>query len=1014
MANENYLHPSVNSTVNSYQNTYQSSSGVVTLFQADVFEKGKDGVVDFVGSEEEFIFKYGKPNYEKYGQAAYNIVQWLRSGGEALVLRVLPEDATYAHSVLNIQSKVRENEKSIINSNNDVIQTDDIELRPTVAFLKKNNRNTDELLNELNIDRSEEDTIDGYENNFLLLVSPKGRGESYNNLGFRLSLNVSMDPSYRYRVYDFEVVEFDEFNNINVVEGPFQVSFDPDSESNFGESMYIDEVIKRHSRYVDATFNIENFEKLVGKINPHVNPASIDIITGRSKVGIDGQPETFYYPVTGKDEDTHVLLQTYNSAGEVVTRNGSPVLNIPELNDSVQNALIRLDNDVRENGYLVESNKLSRMREQFKTLRSDNFNEFISVLNNIVVLDGSGEDMTSGNLHTLLTDHLAESDKEAEGYDGPVTDYDKFLEAVAEYADTGSEEDLNNALNASNNIARILKNDLIDYGTELYAALDLVRRSTVDNTIVPQYLSNLKVMNRFLNERDQISIFATEHKNELFDITSEIASYRIGVASGSNIEGITYVLSKLETEIRYIHENLLPAAYGSYDEVPDDILDEFDQNIEDSVYSNYLKNVVLLSDMRTGLVEDNAANREEVFASSQEDANKLIDIINKAVYFSAKNNMLEAVDFTKGTLSKDIVAFRVEIDNMLDLDSNYDEKALLDNARDNVELALSEVSRTGSKYFNTNMVDFSRPVRFLFGSDGSFTLSHNVSRNERRHNIKRELVKAYSGMIDADIINTKKYPFSVVLDARYPNEVKNTISNLAANNRRDFLFLADTVNDTNFPIGPENALQWRKEEFSNSSEYTSIFSQDLTYFDEFTGRDIKVTPTYVLASKIPAQATNSGLHYPLAGPRRGLVTGHKNLSWSPSPAYKEKLYMNKINYLEQETNRTKIGSQLTSLAADGPLSNLNNMFTLISIKRDVEELVSDYQFEFNDDETREIMYTELNAYLDKYVGNRSCETITADVSSSEYDKQRRIVRVKVTVKFNNVIERIYIDIDVQK
>src|SRR5699024_7920632 len=188
--------------------------------------------------------------------------------------------------------------------------------------------------------------------------------------------------------------------------------------------------------------------------------------------------------------------------------------------------------------------------------------------------------------------------------------------------------------------------------------------------------------------------------------------------------------------------------------------------------------------------------------------------------------------------------------------------------------------------------------------------------------------------------------------ARYPNEVKNAISNLAKESRKDFIFLADTATEFKFPVGPEDALRWRREEFSNSSEYTSIFSQDLVYFDEFNGRDIRVTPTYLSASKIPTQAIEKGLHFPLAGPRRGLISGHKAVSWTPSPAYKEKLYASKVNYIEDETDKTKIGSQLTSIASDGPLSNLNNMFTLIRIKRDVEELVSHYQFEINDDETR--------------------------------------------------------------
>src|SRR5699024_5938126 len=553
MANDfKYLHPSVQTSINSYQDVFQPQTGIMTLFQADTFEKGKDGVIDFVGSEEEFLFKYGKPNYDKYGQTGYNIVNWLRSGGQALVLRVLPEDATYAHSILNVQSKVRKEGKSILNQHGDVVKIDDVELRPTIAFLKKNNRHIEELVNELEAEREGESTVDGYDNNFLLLVNPKGRGESYNNIGFRLSLNTSMDTSQRHRVYDFEVIEFDEFSNVNVVEGPFQVSFDPDSESNFGESMYIEEVIKSHSNYVECKFNLERFEKLASLINPNVHPASIDVLSGQSKVGIDGKAETYYDAATGKPEDTHVALHKYNSNGELITEGGSPVLNMAKSKDSVQNALISLDNDMRENEYLVESNKLNRMREQFKALRSDGHSDFKLILNEVLTLsepteepEDSGGELTGGRLNEILTIDL-------DG-DTPDSTYGAFLDSITKYEESQSEENLSRFLSASNALSRLLKNDLVSQGTELSAAHELVRRSTADNTINPKYQNDMNRLLQYLNDRDQVSIFSTEHKSKIFGITRDISSYRIGVASGSSLEGVSLILNNLESEIKYVY-----------------------------------------------------------------------------------------------------------------------------------------------------------------------------------------------------------------------------------------------------------------------------------------------------------------------------------------------------------------------------------------------------------------------------------------------------------------------------
>ena len=187
------LHPGIFTTIDSDQTVYETTSGVVTLFQADVFEKGPDSKIGFVSTKDEFIFKYGEPNYAKYGQASYNIINWLEAGGQAYVMRILPDDATFAHAILNVQTKVNANAKSILSNSGTIVKLDDVSIRPTTAFIQKNNLDLNMLETELIKDRSSENTVDGYSNNFILLVYPEGRGESYNNLGFRISLNQSFD-----------------------------------------------------------------------------------------------------------------------------------------------------------------------------------------------------------------------------------------------------------------------------------------------------------------------------------------------------------------------------------------------------------------------------------------------------------------------------------------------------------------------------------------------------------------------------------------------------------------------------------------------------------------------------------------------------------------------------------------------------------------------------------------------------------------------------------------------------
>ncbi|WPH64089.1 contractile tail sheath structural protein [Staphylococcus phage vB_StaM_PB50] len=1049
MADFMYLHPSVQTQVNSYQNNFQTAEGPVTLFAADTFEKGKDGVIDFVGTEEEFIFKYGEPNYAKYGQTAYNMVNWLRSGGQAYVLRVLPNNATYSHAILNVQSRVQRKGKKVLTEANELVEIDDVKIRPTIAFVKKNNRNIEELVNEISLDRTAEQTVDGYNNNFLLLAYPNGRGESYNDLGIRLTLNTSYDTSGRTeRVYNLEVLDFDEFGNVNVIDGPFLVTFDTDSISDTGESMFIEEVVNRYSKYINIKFNLENFQRLAEQINPYVHPASIDVISGRSKVGLDGAPETFYSEVTKDSEDVHISLQRYNNKGIPVTINGQPVLNKPDFNDPVENALISLDNGIREKSFVTDSDRLSYMRDQYKTLRSDKFSEFKSILNKIIVPNGGLFVDDAGDLPKTIKENLVSDKLTQEDVTSNIEDEEAVEKELAEkfkpseinfggkpsgvvselvenyktYFEDSNEENLSAVLASSEEIGSLLLNEFLDNGNKLNAAYELVYKSNSGISSNPKYQADVKELRDVLSQKDQIRIFGIQHKSNILDITNDIAELRIGMKSVTNIEGMSKVLNDTETELKYVTDNLIPAVKEGLPEdaikfintVPDEDGDGEREIVSPESMLNRIADCqLLIDDVRVGLMEDNATNREEVYTICNEIANQLVDLINRAVSVSSTYKVARAVRIAANTIYYDIAIFRKNIDEMIQTRSNYTERDITSNAHQNIELAVANLNKANSKYFNTNLIDVASPVKFLFGSDGDFSYENDLSYSERKNAVNRELIKAYKGLIDEDLTNTKAVPFDVVLDARYSNEVKFAISELAKNNRKDFVFLADTITDR-YPVSPEDAIKWRKEEFAVSSEYTAIYSQDLTYYDEYTGRDIRFTPTYRLASMIPYQAVNSGLHFPIAGPRRGLVEGHKALSWAPNEPYKEKLYTSKINYIEKDIDRTKFGSQMTSIKSDGPLSNLNNIFTLNQIKRDAETLVSDYQFELNDDETRSIMNTELNSYLTRYVSNRSCETIQAEVSADEYDKAQRIVRVRISVKFNNVIERIFIDINVEK
>ena len=188
----------------------------------------------------------------------------------------------------------------------------------------------------------------------------------------------------------------------------------------------------------------------------------------------------------------------------------------------------------------------------------------------------------------------------------------------------------------------------------------------------------------------------------------------------------------------------------------------------------------------------------------------------------------------------------------------------------------------------------------------------------------------------------------------------------------------------------------------------------MTYYDEYTGKDVTVSVPSRIAGKLPTQSVQTGLHYPIAGQRRGIIDGFKGFTWMPNNAYKEKLYANRINYLQTDGSKTFIGSQSTAVNSSGPLSNLNNVFTILSMKRELNDLLQSYVFELNNDETVNSLYTGANTLLNNYVSNQSCEEATATVGRTDYEKQQRILRVSVSVKFSDVVERIVFSISAER
>ena len=352
--------------------------------------------------------------------------------------------------------------------------------------------------------------------------------------------------------------------------------------------------------------------------------------------------------------------------------------------------------------------------------------------------------------------------------------------------------------------------------------------------------------------------------------------------------------------------------------------------------------------------------------------------------------------------------------NESNIDAVYDRlQQLHDEEQEQVK---AEALENGTEYVEEEFVPFAQDVLGLGaesnsviysilegGFDGGSGKNGKLTNDEKIH----LLIAAFSGQqpYDSSIAHKREFPFDVMLDADFPDEVKQEMAALASK-RGDCMAFLDCG------VGASNAIEAVALRPQVDSPYSAIYGQSATILDSFNNVYIPVTMTYFLAAKIPANDATYGIQYPLAGPTRGIVTGFQSLSFNPYSEDKERLYKNKINYLEQDYKQSKFMSQLTAQSKTSALSNINNVRVLMRMVRDVEEIADGYFFEFATETVLSNLQSVINNNLSYWVSNGTCKIAEATVYQNEYDEIQKIIRVRIELIFTSVIERIIIEFNV--
>ena len=397
---------------------------------------------------------------------------------------------------------------------------------------------------------------------------------------------------------------------------------------------------------------------------------------------------------------------------------------------------------------------------------------------------------------------------------------------------------------------------------------------------------------------------------------------------------------------------------------------------------------------RLSLDEDVIVRNEPMFME---------DILNDETTGSIKIGVKVCVESIQELLELHNISFDTQIESHL-FDPLFG-KDKLNKKVPTINIVSTENSvRSGNTYVNLTEIE---GIALANGTDGDFA----VGTPRRQENIDAVFIKAFEGELDRTILSKRRTPAEIILDAGYSDDVKSSLIGLFSKREDAFGIIDGGILNNSTEL-----IQWATD---MSSKGARIFSKEAQHYqmrDPITGKKIKVTTTYFLATKLPTHFKQVGRHIPFTGEEYAKLSGHIKNSLLPvidadDTDLKEILVDNRVNYYEAigENNFIR-GVQHTSQPIWSDLSEENNMHVLLKMKREIESMVASLSYDFAEASDRKLFTESADRLLSQYRG--MCRTAVVKFDQTAFEEQRSIIHCYLEVVFKSIIKTGIIEIDI--
>ena len=294
------------------------------------------------------------------------------------------------------------------------------------------------------------------------------------------------------------------------------------------------------------------------------------------------------------------------------------------------------------------------------------------------------------------------------------------------------------------------------------------------------------------------------------------------------------------------------------------------------------------------------------------------------------------------------------------------------------------------------------------GSDGDFAKT-NVNRWDAMYD---RLADLFKGSIDASIIDPKLQKFTLTLDACYPLEVKLLMVSWRKARESEALVL-----DSCYMYNLANVKSYLSNDLAIDDFGTTIETQCFDVYDNYTGKNITVTPTYLYSILLPKHINNNGSQTPFAGidvPLNAYIIEGSLKPVIYSDAEKTEIYDLRGNYIEKEDGKYIFGTNITSQSKYTELSYFNNILVYYEIKAALKSLSALFRFKFtNRDEDMKTLNKLAESKIEQFKDTK-CKAITVSVERDETDPYEKTVKTICKVGFRSFDLNNIISVDIER